>query len=167
MMLPEKKIAVFVLSNVRPSLFPEAIAKTVLDKVLGAETDWVKRHKGTQDMQDFQVGVAKTQRETNRKADTKPSREMKAYAGKYDDAAYGRATVTLAADTLKMNWGRFTYRLEHYHFDTFTLVPVEVPKDTSIGQLDRATFEVQFRLATNGDIESLQFLGQEFKRGKP
>ena len=167
MMLPEKKIGVFVVANLRPSLFPEAVAKMILDMYLGADMDWVKRHRATQAAGEFEVAVAKAKRDTTRRADTKPSREPKEYAGTYDDPAYGRAAVTLDGDKLKLSWGRYAFRLEHYHFDTFTLVPVKVPADTSVGQLDRATFEVQFRLAANGDVESLQFLGQEFKRGKP
>jgi CubicO group peptidase (beta-lactamase class C family) len=167
MILPEAKVGVFVLCNVRPSLFPDAIGKMLLDLTLGAGGDWVKRNRTAQAAFDFDIAVAKKKRDNARRADSTPSRELKAYAGKYDEPAYGRASVSLDDGKLKVAWGRYAFRLDHYHFDTFTAIPVEVPADTSVAQFDRSTFEVQFRLATNGDVETLQFLGQDFKRTKP
>ena len=45
---------------------------------------------------------------------------------------------------LTLRWGRLTFRLDHYHFDTFTAVPVE-PKDDVVS-FDRTTFDARFRL---------------------
>jgi hypothetical protein len=103
-------------------------------------------------------------REKDRKPDTKPSLHMKEYEGKFDEPAYGRAEVVLEDGKLLIRWGRYTFRLEHYHFDTFTAIPIK-PTDELI-PLDRSTFEVLFRLGTNGEIEGIKFLEQEFKKAK-
>ena len=149
-----RTVGVFVLCNVRPSLFPDAIGKMLLDLTLGAGGDWVKRNRAAQAAFDFDIAVAKKKRENARRADSTPSRELKAYAGKYDEPAYGRATVTLDDGKLKVAWGRYVFRLDHYHFDTFTAIPVEVPADTSVAQFDRSTFEVQFRLAAGWEKQT-------------
>ena len=60
--------------------------------------------------------------------------------------------------------GVYTFRLEHYHYDVFTAVPVE-PK-AEVVSFDRSTFEAQFRLGSDGEIEGMKFLDQEFKRAK-
>jgi len=59
--------------------------------------------------------------------------------------------VAAEGDRLSIRWGKFTFRAEHYHFDTFTAIPVE-PKDEVVS-FDRTTFDVQFRLGTNGEVE--------------
>lgn len=164
MMIPEKKLGVFVVCNLRPSLFPEAVAKSVLDRVAGGDADWVKRMRGSQRLLDFEVAANREKHKVARKPDTKPSRELKAYAGNYDESAYGRAEVKHADEQLTLTWGKYAFRLEHYHFDTFTAVMTEPAAD--VRTFDRVTFEVQFRLGTDGNVESLQFLSQDFRRKK-
>ncbi len=67
-------------------------------------------------------------------------------------------------DKLLIRWGKYTFRTDHFHFDTFTAVPVE-PKD-NIVSFDRSTFDVQFRLGTNGAVDGMRFLDQEFQFAK-
>lgn len=164
-LVPEKNMGVFAVCNLRPSYVTEVVTKTALDVLLGLPAeDWVAFHKGQLATLDFNVGVAKKKRETDRKPDTKPSLPLKSYVGGYDEPAYGRAEVAADGDALTLKWGRFAFRLEHYHFDTFTAIPVE-PK-AEIVSYDRAPFEVLFRLGTNGEVEGLKFLDQEFRRAK-
>ena len=165
MLVPEKKLGVFVLCNLRPSYVTETVAKTALDALLGLPAeDWVEFHKAQLALQDISTALANGKRKNTRKPDTKPSLALKSYAGGYDEPAYGRAEVAVENDALQLRWGKFTFRLEHYHFDTFTAVPVE-PKD-EIATLDRSTYEVQFRLSSTGEIEGVKFLEQEFRRAK-
>jgi hypothetical protein len=126
--------------------------------------DWVLPYKGSLVDLDREVALARKRREAARKAGTKPSLELTRFVGKYDDLAYGRAEVKEKDGTLAVLWGKYQFRLDHYHYDTFTAVPVE-PKDQVIST-DRTTFEAQFRLGTDGEVESLKFLNQEFKRSK-
>jgi CubicO group peptidase (beta-lactamase class C family) len=165
MIVPEKNVGVFVLCNLRPSLVCETVAKTALDALLGLPAeDWVEFHKGRMAALDSQVAVGLKKRETARKPDTKPSLAVASYAGRYDEPAYGRAEVVAENDALALRWGRLAFRLDHYHYDTFTAVPVE-PKD-EIASYDRSTFDVQFRLGAGGEVEGMTFLDQEFRRAK-
>lgn len=163
MMVPDKKVGVVVLCNLRPSLVCETVAKVALDAALGLPAeDWLTFHKAQMAIQDFNTAVAKEKRKTARKPDTKPSLALKEYAGGYVEPAYGRAEVVFEGGALVLRWGKYTFRLDHYHFDTFTAVPVE-PKDDLIS-FDRVTLDVQFRLATTGEVEGLKFLEQDFKK---
>jgi CubicO group peptidase (beta-lactamase class C family) len=165
MLVPEKKIGVFVVSNLQPSFVPEAVAKTALDVLLGLPAeDWVKFYTETLAKRDADVADARKKRDETRKPDTKPSLALKEYIGGFDHSAYGRAEVTVEGDKLRLKWGKFVFRLDHFHFDTFTAVPVE-PK-SELPTFDRGTFETQFRLAANGEVEGMVFLGQDFRRGK-
>ena len=165
MLVPEKKLGVFVLCNLRPSLVCETICKTTLDAALGLPAeDWVKYHTDQIALADFNTAAGKQKRATARKPDTKPSLALSSYAGGYEEPAYGRADVTAEGDTLTLKWGKFTFRVEHYHFDTFTAIPVEPKAD--VVSFDRGTFDVQFRLGVNGEVEGMKFLDQEFRRAK-
>jgi CubicO group peptidase (beta-lactamase class C family) len=163
MLVPEKKVGVFVLCNLRPSLVCETIAKTALDVLLGLPAeDWIAYHKAQMERLDFQVALARKKREAARKPNTKPSLELKNYAGGFEEPAYGRADVEFEKDQLTVHWGKLVFRLEHYHFDTFTAVPIE-PKDELVS-FDRSTFEVQFRLGTSGEVVGMKFLDQDFRK---
>jgi CubicO group peptidase (beta-lactamase class C family) len=165
MLVPEKKLGVFVLCNLRPSYVTEAVAKTALDALLGLPAeDWVKFHKEQLSALDFQVAMNLKKRESARKPDTKPSLALKDYAGNFDEPAYGRAEVSLDGEKLTLRRGKYTYRLDHYHFDTFSAVPVEPKED--IVSFDRSNFDVLFRLDTKGEVEGMKFLDQEFKKVK-
>jgi CubicO group peptidase (beta-lactamase class C family) len=163
MMIPDKKLGVFVACNLRPSLVTEAVAKTVLDRALGLPAeDWVKFHKEAFAVQELGVAMARAKRDKARKADTMPSLAVGKYAGRYEDKAYGTATVAEANGKLTLRWGRLTFRLDHYHFDTFTAVAVE-PRDEVLS-FDRITLDARFRLGSNGEVEGLTFLDQDFRR---
>jgi CubicO group peptidase (beta-lactamase class C family) len=163
MMVPANKLGVFVVCNLRPSLVTEAVAKTVLDRALGLpEEDWVKFGKEAFAVQELGVLMARAKRDKDRKADTKPSLPPEKYAGRYTEKAYGTAAVTEADGKLTLTWGRMTFRLDHYHFDTFTAVPVE-PHDEVVS-FDRSTLEARFRLGSNGEVEGVTFLDQDFRR---
>jgi CubicO group peptidase (beta-lactamase class C family) len=165
MLVPEKKIGVFVVCNLRPTAFPEAVAKTALDQLLGLPAeDWVQNGKGALALLELQVAGKLRARETSRKPDTKPSLPPKGYAGVYDEPAYGRAEVTCEDGKLTLKWGKYTFRLEHFHFDTFTAVPVE-PVDEK-PTFDRSAFDVQFRLGANGEVEGMELFEQKFRRGR-
>ena len=165
MLVPEKKLGVFVLCNLRPSLVCETVAKTALDVLIGLPAeDWIEFNKAQMSMLDFQIAAGKKKREDARKPETKPSLALRSYVAGFEEPAYGRAEVAFENDALVIRWGKLVFRLEHYHYDTFTAIPVE-PKDDIIS-FDRSTFDVQFRLGTNGEVEGMKFLDQEFRRAK-
>jgi CubicO group peptidase (beta-lactamase class C family) len=165
MLIPEKKVGVVVLCNLRPSLVCETVCKSALDLLLGLPAeDWVAFHKAQMGIQDFNTAAALKKRAAARKPDTKPSLELSKYAGGYEEPAYGRAEVTFANDQLTVRWGKYQFRAEHYHHDTFTLVPLEPKEELKL--FDRTTFEALFRLNTAGEVEGVRLLEQEFRRAK-
>lgn len=165
MLVPDKKIGVFVLCNLRPSYVCEAVCKTALDSLLDLPAeDWVTFYKAQLTLLDFNISAGQRKRAAARKPDTKPSLALAKYAGAYEERAYGRAEVAFEGGQLLIRWGKYTFRAEHYHYDTFTAVPLEPASELTA--LDRSTFEVQFRLNGSGEPESLRFLEQEFRRAK-
>ncbi len=163
LLVPEKKLGVFAVCNIRPSLFPEAVTKSIADLVLGLPAEeWVKFSKEQLSLLDFNTALRIKKRDKERKPDTHPSLPLKAYAGAYTESAYGKAEVVLEDEKLMIRWGNFVFRLDHYNFDTFTAVPLEPSNETIT--LDRSTLDVLFRLGTNGEVEGLKFLDQEFKK---
>ena len=165
MLVPAEKIGVFVACNLRPSYVTEAVSKSVLDHLLGLPPeDWVKFHTDALAASEVRVALARATRAAARKSDTKPSREAAKYAGTYTERAYGTAKVTEKDGVLTLVWGKLTFRLDHYHFDTFTAIPIE-PKEEA-RSFDRSTLDAQFRLGTDGEVEGLKFLDQEFVRTK-
>jgi CubicO group peptidase (beta-lactamase class C family) len=163
MMVPEQKLGVCVLCNLRPSFVAEAVTKSVIDHALGLPAeDWVKFHTAAYAMFDFQTTVNRKAREASRKKDTKPSLPPAKYAGRYGEPAYGVAEIEDRDGVLHLTWGKFTFRLDHHHFDTFTAVPIS-PKADVIA-FDRSTFECLFRLGTDGEVSGMKFFDQEFTR---
>jgi N-acyl-D-aspartate/D-glutamate deacylase/CubicO group peptidase (beta-lactamase class C family) len=165
MLIPDKKLGVVVFGNLTPSTFPEALSKTLIDTMLGLPSeDWNAYYKAQDSIQELSWFTEAATREAARKKDTKPSRDLPAYSGTYEEAAYGKAEVAAETDGLKVRWGRLTWKLDHYHFDTFTGT-VAAPPDEVV-RYQRQKFDVQFRLGTNGEVEGVKFLDQEFKKTK-
>jgi CubicO group peptidase (beta-lactamase class C family) len=165
MMVPEKKLGVFAVCNLRPSGFAEAVTRSVLDHAIGLPAeDWVAHQKGQQQVLDFQAAINRATRAANRVKDTEPSLELDQYAATYEEPAYGKLVVTKADDGLRLKSGRYVFRLEHHHYDTFTAVPVE-PAD-EVFQFDRQTLDAHFHLGPDGKVEGVKFLEQEFKQKK-
>ena len=94
----------------------------------------------------------------SRKKNTHPSRELAAYAGTYNDPAYGNVTIEAAGKQLRLKWSGFAVDLEHFHFETFTTAP------RSGHRLEREA--VVFRLDRDGNVEQVHFLKRTFRRAE-
>ena len=84
---------------------------------------------------------------------TKPSRELEAYVGDYEDAAYGTLAVSLADGTLHAKYGA-DYKLHHHHFDTF-IGKNEHPEHEDV--------KMVFILGADGEPASVKTLGEGFQ----
>jgi hypothetical protein len=135
---------------------PQAVSMALADLVLDLpRKDWNAFYLD----QEKKLREAAEKREKDRRAErhpgTKPSLELKAYTGTYEEPAYGQVEVTQDRETLTLRWSNFKPRLEHFHFDTFTATGVrELPGDS----------RVTFRLDGTGEVEGMTFLGQRFKK---
>jgi CubicO group peptidase (beta-lactamase class C family) len=158
-LVPSEKFGVVVLTNsgagASGAAMHVALSSTIVDQALGLpRKDWNAFFDGQAKRLEAEDKKKEEERAKKRHRGTKPSRELTAYAGTYTEPAYGAATVTAADGGLKLSWGASGGRLEHFHYDTFTV------KDGELLDEEQAVFV----LGTDGEVASMKFLGVEFKR---
>lgn len=157
-LLPNDRIGIVVLSNLDASRMPEASTKSIMDQLLGLpKKDWDGWYAGRERIAESREQTREREHELQRHKETKPSRELVAYAGAYEEPAYGTARVSVENEALVLRWSSFTLPLEHYHFDTFDV--------TGERRLPRE--QVTFSLAAAGNVARMDFLGMAFQRAKP
>jgi CubicO group peptidase (beta-lactamase class C family) len=154
---PREKLGLVILANLGGTAMPEAVANNLLDLLLGLpRKNWNGLLMARAEKFRAEEQSREKEREDRRHKDTKPSRELAAYTGAYEEPAYGTARVSLENGALQLQWSNFQSRLEHYHFDTF------VAKDEK--PIEKQ--QVLFTLGTDGDVASMRFLSQEFRKSK-
>jgi CubicO group peptidase (beta-lactamase class C family) len=163
-LVPKDKLGlVFLMNSGVASSYASAhyvVTNALLDQMLGLEKkDWNAHYQAGAKKLEDEGEAATRERDRKRQPDTKPSRDLAAYAGTYADAAYGEAKVALRDGALFLEWGRSKIKLEHFHFDTF-VARQGVPEGRDA--LDNQT--AAFVLRPDGEVGTLRLLGQEFKR---
>jgi CubicO group peptidase (beta-lactamase class C family) len=154
-LLPKEKWGLAILSNLGRTSMPEALRNSLVDLILAApKRDWNALYLELAKKADEAQKKREKDREAKRRPDTKPSRELKAYAGTFEEPAYGRVTVSLEGGALLLQWSSYKLKLEHFHYDTFAARASE-----PIGFR-----QVVFTLGEDGEVDRLSFLDQEFKR---
>src|ERR1019366_2011156 len=114
-LVPKRKLGLVVMTNRNPSYLPEALTKSVVDRYLNLpDKDWNayfvkldKKHLADKDKKE--AGI-----KAKRVADTKPSHDLKMYAGSYEHPAYGKAIVSAGKDGLSIQWSTFNLPLKHW-----------------------------------------------------
>ncbi len=153
-LLPDQKLAFVVLSNLDQENMPEALRFSLIDAVLGLQPrDWDPILIEHFRLEADRATEAAKKRAAARRMDTKPSRELEAYAGEYFDPGYGTSTVSFVQGELRIAWSNFKEPLEHFQFDTF---------DVKGGNLRSSP--VQFQLGPSGNVRTMNFLGVDFVR---
>ncbi len=156
-LVPKSEIGVAVLTNLNGTQMPEAACYQVVDLLLNLpKRDWNAEISEQVKKLNAEQAKAMAARLGERKKETKPSRELAAYTGTYEDAAYGKALISIDGDKLLLQWSNFKSRLEHFHFDTFQV------KDDRL-----ATEQALFSLDANGDVGGMNLFGANFKKLKP
>jgi CubicO group peptidase (beta-lactamase class C family) len=158
-LLPKQKTGFVVLINVGRSSATAAMRNSLLDLLLGKPNarDWNAYYLALERKSDEKEEAKKRGRDAKRRADTKPSRELSAYAGTYTNPAYGTATITADNGGLVLHWMRLALPLVHYQYDTF-----DVRSD-----VDDVDEQLLFRLGTDGEVNTLTLFGEEFTRESP
>jgi Domain of unknown function (DUF3471) len=145
-----------VLANLSGTQMPEATCYNIVDMLLGLpKKDW--NAYISEEAKKFEAAQTKAllARSDNRHANTKPSRDLAAYSGVYEDAAYGQAQVLLDGDNLVIQWSSFKSRLDHFHYDTFTATEGGLRTEQAV-----------FALGADGEVSGMNFLGVNFKKSK-
>jgi CubicO group peptidase (beta-lactamase class C family) len=156
-LVPKAKLGMVVLTNRNPSHLPEALTKAIVDRCLNLpEKDWNAYFLREEKKQFAEKNKKESFITANKVAGTKPSHDLKAYAGSYDHPAYGKATITEGKDGLSMRWGNFNVPLNHWHYDTFRIhAPGEYVMEGEF---------LVFNFNPDGSVMSIRWLGQEFMK---
>jgi CubicO group peptidase (beta-lactamase class C family) len=123
MLVPEENLAVVILTNAESGAAFDSILYHVLDHYFGApKTDWVAALKASEDQQLGQGASFVKAQAAQRSGASKPTLALEKYAGVYQDAWYGPATV-------RQENGGLVFTLDHtpaavgdlqyWQFDTF------------------------------------------------
>ena len=123
MLVPEENLGVVILTNAEAGGAMESILMHIVDHYLGAPaTDWTAGFKSLREMQESGAAEVMKRQSGSRAADSQPSLALEKYAGKYEDAWYGSATI-------QMEDGKLVFRLDHtpkavadlqhWQYDTF------------------------------------------------
>ena len=153
-LVPRRGLGIVVLVNGSPTNAQVAIRNTLLDRLLGLERmDWNGLLKAHLEQALATEAEKERERESKRHPDTRPSRELSAYAGEYSHPAYGAAQVACGEDGLGLSWNNFCLPLTHWHYDTFLLKD----EDAGVDEL------VRFFLDTDGMVSSMEIWKQTFQ----
>jgi hypothetical protein len=154
-LLPELKAGVVVMINVGRARAPVAARNAILDQIIGkGSRDWNAYFLALEKKIDEQAAQRRAASEAKRHRDTKPSRELAAYAGTYQSPAYGDAEVALVDGGLLLSWGRLRVPVTHWHFDAFQA------RDDGEGLNE----QVLFTLGTDGNVKTMTLFDEEFEK---
>ncbi len=146
--LPQDNIGVVVLTNLNGTPLRDFLPYNVYDRLLGLEqVDWSARFKDDQKKQEAAAEEAKKKGFTQRIAGTKPTHEIKDYAGEFEHPGYGVFRVDLDGDKLKATFNRLSSVLAHFHYDIF-----EAAEDPE-NPLNKS--KITFGVGVKGDVETL------------
>ena len=153
-LLPDRNAGVVVMANIGRGFGVTALRNMILDALLQAmpSRDWNTVYLAVEKRANENEEKAKNDREAKRVPNTKPSHDLASYAGTYHDPAYGDATVTLENGGLVLRWSRMSIPLTHYNYDTFL----------AVSEADDVDETVQFQLAPDGSVKSMNVFGEEF-----
>ncbi|HLK32999.1 MAG TPA: serine hydrolase [Terriglobales bacterium] len=149
-LIPEIHTGYFVDINLSSS-YRQVLSYEIADKLLQLPAqDWSAHFRKVEaDLKaEEKAGEAW---QSKRVAGTHPSREPRAYAGKYENPAYGEAEVTLQNTGLVFRFHSFTSPLEHWQYDTF------------VANLDGKT-RLAFCLDADGNVTGFTLNGIRFVR---
>ncbi len=156
-MVPERGFGIVAFANVNSCRLPQALVfqsidNLIFDRSTNQLDEFCARERFSRERLDF----AEADRKRSTIANTTPSRPLEAYAGTYEDAFYGTASVTLRNGKLHLSFIGFEGPLEHWHFDSFT-VAIDDPylrayKSVAVFELDDFGEPSQLTLVVLGGL---------------
>jgi hypothetical protein len=145
-LVPDQRLGIVILTNGESDL-PDALTWELIDSFLGQPgRDWIGAFQADADQDRARASAALAAAAKSRDSTSGPSLPLSRYAGRYTDALYGDATITLEKGTLVLRFSRspaFVGDLQHWQYDTFR---------TDWRTSNLAAAFVTFRLNPNGSI---------------
>lgn len=146
-MIPDRKLGVVAVTN-GGGLPVYGVVWDLLDALLGLpHKEIAERFLAEGREQMARAQERRLEMEASRAQGTRPSLELSAYAGEYQDAMYGTLWVEESSGRLTVSWAGLLGELEHWHHDVFRLTwedPIHGP-----------TFAV-FRLNPRGGVSGVR-----------
>jgi CubicO group peptidase (beta-lactamase class C family) len=122
LLVPGERLGIAVLTNQEESLI-NPVAYRILDAYLGAPpTDWIAAFRRETDRQRASAAEVERRLAGARHPQVGPSLPLGQYAGRYSDAMYGDATISLEGSGLVLRFlpaPHWIADLEHWQYDTF------------------------------------------------
>jgi CubicO group peptidase (beta-lactamase class C family) len=155
-LLPNEKLGIAVLNNLQWSRLTNAASNQLVDLILGATPamDWNAHFAQLDRWQEEASDRQALHLLENRHKGTKPTHELTAYTGAYEEPAYGAVRVSLEKDALIWEWGTFRLSLVHFHYDTFT-----AKHDSLFGK-----HQLVFTLGADGNVAGFKMFDVDFKK---
>jgi CubicO group peptidase (beta-lactamase class C family) len=156
LLFPKDRLGIMLLTNVEEMRVVSAVGNNLADQLLGlSRKDWNAHYLDQFKSAEAARKARVARLAASRQPGTKPSRSTDAYAGSYQDPAYGVARIEVDGGGLVLSWSSYKTKLRHYHYDTFTVEEERL-----------ADNPVSFTLGADGEVQTLRFLGRTFKRVK-
>ncbi|HEX4612837.1 MAG TPA: serine hydrolase [Urbifossiella sp.] len=152
--LPDEKLGIAVLNNLHETRMNQAVTNSLIDLSCGLSgRDWNGFFRKISADAAAEKRASLATRDKARNPDRPMSYALNRYAGVYEDAAYGPATVTAADGRLVLAWSNFRCPLEHYDGDKFRI--------TEGYHADRL---VEFAVNPARGVVALRFIGVVFQK---
>ncbi|MTI40918.1 serine hydrolase [Fulvivirga lutimaris] len=147
---PSDSIGIVVLTNQNGSSVPGFVRNMMADRMLSVtKTDWAKEFTDRKEKAKKQQDEAKSESNSNKVANTKPSHILQDYTGKYSNPGYGEFNIINRNDSLFANFKLTQWYLKHVHYDVFE--PFEVT-EAGIDTTDTGPLRLNFSTNDAGDI---------------
>ncbi len=119
-LVPDRQLGIAVLANLHDTRMPMALTNSIIDRYCDLKPkDWNSFYRKIMDDDVASHQAALAARDKARDPGAKPSLALNAYAGQYENPAYGVATVILADGNLRAKFGGFAFPLAHFEHNRF------------------------------------------------
>jgi len=154
--LPEENLGIVVLTNSDRNRLDAALFYRIVDAFLGEPVkDWSQTFLAQAKEGEAKAEEARKKAEESRVRNTKPSLEVIAYCGTYENEMYGTAEVKSEAGKLILYFNSKPMGvLDHWHYDTFKVNP-EASGSLRFGELLEDSL-VTFALNAQGKVAGME-----------
>lgn len=122
-LIPEKNLGIVAFTNLGASPLPGHVSLDVIDMILGLEpANWSARNLARRNAAETATPSAATG--PRHVANTKPSREISEFVGRYNHKGYGDLNISIKEGGLWGSYNDMPIELEHWHYDVFNANPV-------------------------------------------
>ena len=151
---PSDSIGIIVLTNQNSSSVTSIIRNLIADRLLNLKpVDWLGRIQKSEAEAKLAAKSAEKNMVKSQKKGTKPTFNLMAYEGLYENKEYGILEVTIKNDSLFAYSPIDTSWLRHYHYDIFE--PLSIDKETGIDSSAESQMYIQFFMNSAAEIVKL------------